>query len=1216
MFKHIAAFELRYQLRGPVFWVAAALFFLLAFGATTSEHIQIGARGNVHVNAPFAILQTLGIFGVFGIFVVTAFVAGAVIRDDETGFAPILRATRLGKPAYVLGRFVGATTVAYLVMCACALGLWIGSWMPWIDSDKIGPQVAWHYLWALTLFVLPTLLVTAAAFFSLAIATRSLMWTYVGAVGALVLFTVARLLARGDPALDTVVALSDPFGVSALQQVTKYWTAADRNTRMPELSGLLLANRALWLGVAGVLLALAYRAFRMDGTALFGRRKSASAAVATAASVDLATAASTSSPTTTTPGASAVPRDSRPASQPSAWPQFAAIARFDMASVFRSPAFFVLLAIGVFNAYGSLWYASELYGTPVFPVTRVMVQALDGAFSVIPLIIAIFYAGELVWRDRQQRMHEIIDATAAPDWAHLLPKIAAIVGVLLCCNLVGMITAMAVQLIRGYSQFELGHYLLWFVLPQTVGAALMAVLAIFVQTLVPQKMIGWAVMLVYVVASITLGMLGFEHNLYNYGGAPSAPRSDMNGEGHFWIGRAWFAAYWAAFAVALVVLAQALRRRGADSPLRERLRRLPLRLQGIPSRVLTGAGGTFVALGGWIFYNTNVLNEYSTQPEAELRQADYEKALLPFETLIQPRITDVSLAVQLYPQQRRALTEGSYLIHNRSAAPISHIHLRWLRPLKITRLDVPGTVLEKEYKEFDYRIYRFEPALQPGEQRTLAFNTELQERGFRNDSGLTQLVANGSFLNNFQIAPLIGMDRNQLLQDRAKRRKHGLPPELRMAKLEDATANAHHYLRSDSDWVNARLTLTTDADQVPVAPGAKVSDTTANGRRTLVTQSEAPIQHFFSLQSARYAIKQQTGKQANGQDAQFTVYYHPGHEHNVQRMLDAMAASVELFSSAFSPYQFGQARVLEFPAYADFAQAFAGTMPYSEGIGFIMNHRDAEKIDMVTYITAHEVAHQWWAHQIIGANKQGSTMLSESFAQYSALLVMEKLYGKEQIRKFLKFELDRYLRARSGELIEELPLARVENQGYIHYQKGTLAMYWLREVVGTEVVNRALQRLLQQFAFKPAPYPSSSDFLRLLREEAGPAHEALIVDLFERITLLDLKTLSASAKPRADGQWVLTLEVEARKLYADGKGAETEAPLDEAIDIGVFSAEPGKQDFKAGSVLMLERRPIKTGKQTLELVVATEPRFAGIDPYNKRIDRNSDDNLKAVTAVK
>ncbi len=333
-------------------------------------------------------------------------------------------------------------------------------------------------------------------------------------------------------------------------------------------------------------------------------------------------------------------------------------------------------------------------------------------------------------------------------------------------------------------------------------------------------------------------------------------------------------------------------------------------------------------------------------------------------------------------------------------------------------------------------------------------------------------------------------------------------------------------------------------------------------------------------------------------------------------MLDAMEKSLDLFSAEFSPFQFRQARVLEFPAYADFAQSFANTIPYSEGIGFIVNHTDDTKIDMVTYVTAHEIAHQWWAHQVIGADKQGSTMLSESFAQYSALLVMEQLYGREQIRKFLKYELDRYLRARGGELIEELPLARVENQPYIHYQKGSLAMYWLKEVVGEPVVNRALKRLIGQYGFKPAPYPSSTDFLRLLREEAGPQHDALIDDLFEKITLIDAKVTEARAAKRDDGRWDVTLTVEARKLYADGKGVETEAPLDEVAEIGVFTEEPGKAGFTAASVLAFERRPLKSGKQEFRLTVDRPPAFAGVDPYNKRIDRNSDDNLKPVTVVK
>ena len=53
----IARFELRYQMRNPVFWVGIVLFFLLTFGATTAESIRLGSGGNIHTNAPTAIAQ-------------------------------------------------------------------------------------------------------------------------------------------------------------------------------------------------------------------------------------------------------------------------------------------------------------------------------------------------------------------------------------------------------------------------------------------------------------------------------------------------------------------------------------------------------------------------------------------------------------------------------------------------------------------------------------------------------------------------------------------------------------------------------------------------------------------------------------------------------------------------------------------------------------------------------------------------------------------------------------------------------------------------------------------------------------------------------------------------------------------------------------------------------------------------------------------------------
>ena len=99
----------------------------------------------------------------------------------------------------------------------------------------------------------------------------------------------------------------------------------------------------------------------------------------------------------------------------------------------------------------------------------------------------------------------------------------------------------------------------------------------------------------------------------------------------------------------------------------------------------------------------------------------------------------------------------------------------------------------------------------------------------------------------------------------------------------------------------------------------------------------------------------------------------------------------------------------------------------------------------------------------------------------------------------------------------------------------------------------------------------------------------------------------------ATGKYDVTLNVEAHKYYADGKGKETEAPLNEDVPTGVFLVEPGKKGFDKSKILAFEQRPLKTGKQVLHLVADRAPAFAGIDPYNEWIDRNSDDNLTSVT---
>jgi len=184
---------------------------------------------------------------------------------------------------------------------------------------------------------------------------------------------------------------------------------------------------------------------------------------------------------------------------------------------------------------------------------------------------------------------------------------------------------------------------------------------------------------------------------------------------------------------------------------------------------------------------------------------------------------------------------------------------------------------------------------------------------------------------------------------------------------------------------------------------------------------------------------------------------------------------------------------------------------------------------------------------------------------------------------------------------------------HITYDKGACVMYLLYERMGEEAINRALRNLLERYKFKGAPYPRSLDLVAALRAEAKTAEDqALITDLFERITLYDMKVLDPSATPRADGKWDVSVPVEAKKLYASPEGVEAETPLAERIEVGLFTDQPGRATFNASSVISMSRQPIHSGRQVLHFVTDRKPSYAGVDPYNVYIDRDSGDNVAAV----
>ncbi|MEM7356217.1 MAG: M1 family aminopeptidase, partial [Acidobacteriota bacterium] len=706
-----------------------------------------------------------------------------------------------------------------------------------------------------------------------------------------------------------------------------------------------------------------------------------------------------------------------------------------------------------------------------------------------------------------------------------------------------------------------------------------------------------------------MGSLDLDHYLYRYASNLPAPYSDMNGYGHFVQPLFWFYLYWCLGAAILTVLAMLLWVRGTDTAWKTRLRIAAQRFQG-PFRVaLPALVLAFLATGGWIFYNTNVLNEYLPSDQAEAQQAEYEKKYRQYKDIALPRVTGVEIDVDIFPQERRVEARGVYRLANRNAEALQDLHISIPRRVQVNALELPAHSETLRDELYGYTIVRLDEPLAPGAEIDMRFDLTIANPGFVAQGSDTSIVANGTFFNSRQYFPTFGYNERAQLTNRNLRRKYDLPPVERAAKVDDLFARRNTYISSDSDWIDFETTVSTSADQIAIAPGYLQKEWTEGDRRYFHYKMDAPILNFYAYLSADYTVE----RDRHG-DVAIEIFHHHAHRYNVDRMIDSIKKSLDYFTAEFGPYQHRQIRIIEFPRYSGGAQAFPNTVPFSEAAGFIarLDEGDPEAIDYPFYVTSHEVAHQWWAHQVIGGNVQGSTMLSETMSQYAALMVMEKEYGPEKMRRFLKYELDRYLRGRSGELVEEMPLMLVENQAYIQYFKGSLVMYALREAIGEESLNRALARYVEAVKFQQPPYTNTLEFMDFLRPEVPEDQQELLADLFETITLFENRVEDASYAERADGKFVVTLNAKARKVRADGQGVETEVPLDDWIEIGVFG-ETQDGGRREETVLLLEKRHITDEDVTFELVVDEKPVRAGIDPYNKLVDRNSDDNVKRVS---
>ena len=1190
MFLSIALFEIRFWLRSWMVWIFLFIIGLLVFGAVSTDNVQLGgALPNTYHNAPFVIQNFYSFIALLTLLMSTAFVNSAALRDFSNNTYQIIFTTPLRKFDFLLGRFVGATLVSVIPMLGVSIAILLAKYMPWVDPDRWGPVNWAAHFKSIAVFALPNAFFIAAVLFAVAVLARNEVISFVAALVLLTGYGVAGALTQ-DIQNEKIAALLDPFGSRTFDLVTRYWTVAEKNHVSAGLEGLLLWNRLIWIGVGCLIFAVAYSRFSFAERRIKAKPVEADAQDAIRpVSVTLA----------------------RPQLHDAPWAKFVGSFKIHFLGMARSTFFVVIAVASLLNCIPSLALsATEGYGNQTLPVTYWILDLIRGTLYLFVVIVITYYAGVLVWKDRDERMDEIADSTPTPDWISYAPRLLTLIIMVMLMQSAALLGGIAVQAWHGYHRYQVDLYLRELLVRDASSFLFLSILAFFIHVLAPNKYIGYFFYIAFLAANAFVWRpLNIATDLIRFSGRPNVTYSDMFGDAPYRAAWNWYSLYWLFFCGLLAIFTVMFWPRGKQDRWLGRRRNAAQRFHGgwISAGLLCLLA--FASTGGWIWYNTEVINRVVGPKTQQRRQAEYEKTYKQFEKKPQPRVRSIKYAVDIYPESRNMVMRAEQVIQNPFGQPIDEIHFT-VDPNYITEIEIPGASLSKDDTRLYYRIYKLGSPLQPNESRTMHFTVKSKNYGFENSISTVELVQNGTFFNN-AIGPRIGYDAGRQLTDPNDRKKYGLKEIDLMPLLERncTTDCMDTYIGLHSDWVDVQTVISTSADQIAIAPGSLVREWQENGRRYFEYKLDHQALDFSNFMSARYEVARE---EWNG--IKLEVYYDQQHPWNVPRMMNSIKKSLDYYTKNFGPYYHKEARIIEFPRVATFAQAFPGTMPYSESIGFIANINKPDDIDFIFYVVAHEMAHQWWAHQVIGADMEGATMLSESLAQYSALMVMEKEYGRDMMRKFLKYEMDNYLRSRGTERLKERPLITVEaNQGYIHYRKASVVLYYLKEMIGEDAVNRAVRKVVQQYAYAQPPYPTSHALVDALQEETPPDLQYLIKDLFEDITIFSNRTLDASAQKRADGKYDVTIKVEAHKYKADAKGNETEVPVNDYIDIGAF-AKPGKK-MQYGATLHRERVHITQKESTLTFVTDALPDKAGIDPFALLIDRIPDDNTKSVTLV-
>ncbi|HYG02732.1 MAG TPA: M1 family aminopeptidase [Chryseosolibacter sp.] len=1180
--------------------ISTLLFLAVLLGFTFLMDAITTPGDGVYPNNTFHITATVVVGGLFWLVMGASIAGEAAARDVQVRMHPLTYTTPVSKLNYLGGRFLAALAVNGLLILSLPLGILLSFYLPGLDPEGFLPFRPWAYLSVYCLIALPNAFIATALQFTFAALSRQVMTSYVASLvlaifAQIIAVTIAKLFGNWD-----FVRLMDPVGVTGIiGNELQTWTPADKNTRLVTLEGMFLWNRLLWMSVAVGLLFLTYLRFRFSNPAtnnLFGRFKQKS-------KVTAEMSAGTNFTRTTS---ISVPRVQQTFNFATYFHQTLTIAFVSFKKIASSPIGLTLVAaIAIVSAAFGNRIMTQ-FGIPLLPTTQQVLDYLatpvtniNTPSAIIPLLI-MFFAGRLIWGERDARQSDIIDAAPVPEWVFFAGKFVGLGLIVIVWMALLMAGGIMMQLGLGYDKFEISLYLKVLFGLQLVDYLLFALLAIVVHAVVNQKTIGYAVILLVFIFIAFPSSFSIEHNLLIFGAGPTWMYTDMRGFGATIWPWLWFKLYWIAWALLLAVVARLLWTRGREQRLIYRLQSAKRRFTGSTTSIAIIASGLILTLGSFIFYNTNIVNEYLTGADISERKAEYERRYSTYRNTPQPQLTGTKLNVEIYPGQQEVKIRAAYTLVNKDTLQIDSIHVgsfSGVEPGEVSFNRAASSVLID--KKLSHYIYALEQPLRPGDSLQLNFVIHEKARGFSHNGTKALVAENGTYFTNYDLLPAIGYQLHREIKDGVTRKKYNLVPRPAIPSLYDVEARKKP---GSPDQTTLDVIVGTSHDQVAVAPGALLRSWTKGERRYFHYKTDASIGGEYALLSGKYSVKESAWN-----DVAIRIYYHHDGAKSIDRMLGSAKASLAYFTEQFGTYPYKHFTLIERAGNTGGATADASMIYYGEQFA-LMNPDDGPNgYDLPYYILAHEVAHQWWGlARLTPAHVEGAGVLIEGLAVYSGMQVLEKNYGDRHVQQYVSFLHSFYEMPRSA----ATPSLLQANEQFLYYRKGGLAMYALAKYIGKEKVNGALRRFLEKRSSGELKLPTTLDLYKEIEAITPDSLNYLLQDLFKENTYWRLKTKQFVAAQAQAGRWEVTLRVQAQKIVVDNTGNEKEVPMNDWLEIGLYEEGKGQHE-----PMYLQMHRIRSGEQTIKLTLPKKPERGGIDPNNLMIDLRRDDNMMQLDGV-